>query len=114
MKKLVLIFITLFFSNSAWATFSCTVDVNAVLVYSNGAVNISHAGRNDYTFICNLKTERQGVSIATCATWASFLFDAKKNNRKVQFYYNSHENYNSCSELPTYSASPAPVYIGEV
>jgi hypothetical protein len=86
--------------------------VLAVLIYSNGSVNVKHAGRNDYTVICNLKTERLGVSVTTCAMWASTLFDSKKNNLKMQFYYNSHANYDSCAELPIYAASPAPVYIG--
>lgn len=34
-----------------------------VLVYKDGRVNVLHDGRGDYTFICNLNTECQGVSV---------------------------------------------------
>ena len=38
--------------------FSCSVNIQNVLVYGDGSVNVLHSGRKDYTYICNLKTER--------------------------------------------------------
>jgi hypothetical protein len=94
------------------ASFHCNVDVINVLIYSNGNVNVKHTGRGDYTVICNLKQERQGVSIATCALWASILSGYEKENKKATFYYNTAPDYSSCAELPIYNSAPAPVYIG--
>jgi hypothetical protein len=82
--KIYLLTGLLFISASTQAAFHCTVDVNKVLVYNNGAINVMHSGRNDYTLICNLKIEAKGVSIPTCAS------------------------------LPTYGNAPIPVYIGDV
>lgn len=96
-------------SNTA---FYCVVDLKKVLIYGSGVVNVLHSGKDDYTHICNLKTERQGVSVATCAMWASFLLDVEKNNDRAIFYYNKSAGYDSCMELPTYGGAPAPVYIG--
>ena len=50
----------LFISTTSQAAFHCTVDVMKVLVYSNGSINVMHSGRNNYTVICNLKTEANG------------------------------------------------------
>ncbi len=93
------------------ATFNCNVSITKVLVYSSGAVNVLHTGRGDYTFICNLKEERDGVSIATCAMWTSMLQSIKKHNGQAAFYFNGD---GSCSTLPTYASSPTPVYIGDI
>jgi len=108
MKKYIYLFVLLV-SPQANATFSCNVNINSVLVYASGAVNILHSGRGDYTFICNLKQDRLGVSITTCAMWTSMLTNIHNNKSKASFYYGGE---GSCSTLPTYSASPAPVYIG--
>jgi len=115
MKKLATIFVgtilSLVISNNAQAAFSCDTTVLKVLVYSGGNVNIRHSGRNDYTVICNLRAERQGVSITTCAMWTSMLQNIKKNNGTAQFYYSGE---GSCATLPTYAASPVPAYIGDM
>jgi hypothetical protein len=95
----------------ASATFECTVRVQKVLVYGNGAVNVLHDGRGDYTVICNLNTDRQGVSPVTCAMWAAMLQNIRKNDGRANFYYSGE---GTCATLPTYSAAPAPVYIGAV
>ena len=97
----------------ASAAFTCVADVTGVLIYGDGSINVKHSGRNAWTFICNLKTERQGVSIATCAMWVSTLQNAKKENKKLRFYYPTGASYNSCAALPIYGAAPAPVYIGD-
>ncbi|WP_277373650.1 hypothetical protein [Pseudomonas sp. AA-38] len=94
------------------AAFECASDINAVLIYSNGVVNVLHSGAGKYTHICNLNEERQGVSVTTCAMWAGMLLNLKSENKKADFYYNTAQDYNSCSELPSYGGAPAPVYIG--
>lgn len=111
MKKLCLILTLLSSSFYAAAEYSCSVTVNAVLLYKDGSVNVNHSGRGDYTVICNLSTEREGVSIQTCAMWASMLQNIKKNNGKAEFYYSGS---GSCNALPTYASAPAPVYIGDL
>jgi hypothetical protein len=96
---------------SALAVYECSVKLEAVLVYGNGVVNVRHTGRGDYTHICSLNTERQGVSPVTCAMWAAMLQQIQKGNSTADFYYSGE---GSCAALPTYASSPAPVYIGVV
>jgi hypothetical protein len=93
------------------ADFQCNAQVRNVLVYSDGSVNVYHTGRNDYTYICNLKEERLGVDTATCAIWTSMVLSLKKTANTAQFYY---AGSGSCATLPTYTASPAPKYIGDM
>ncbi|WP_233079739.1 hypothetical protein [Rheinheimera soli] len=112
--NVALIIFLLIFSSKLWAAFECKVDLHAVLIYGDGTVNVLHSGRGDYTHICNLSEERQGVSPTTCALWASMLLALKKDGKKADFYYNSTPQYNSCAMLPNYSGAPAPVYIGAV
>lgn len=95
----------------AWAYYVCSVKVANVLIYQDGSVNVLHSGRGDYTYICNLASERDQVSTTTCAMWTSMLLAIKKKNGDAQFYYNGE---GSCSTIPTYSAAPAPLYIGDV
>lgn len=96
---------------SALAVYECSVKLQAVLVYGDGVVNVRHTGRGDYTHVCNLNTERQGVSPVTCAMWAAMLQQIQKSNLTADFYYSGE---GSCAALPTYASSPAPVYIGVV
>lgn len=97
------------FSASSFGAFKCDVSVQSILVYKNGRVNVLHSGRGDYTVICNLKTERDDVSIATCAMWTSMLQSIKKDKGQAVFYY---DGEGSCATLETYVSSPTPVYIG--
>ncbi|MBQ4890693.1 hypothetical protein J8L86_12605 [Shewanella sp. MMG014] len=109
LKLIVFSFVSLSFSTSA--AFNCSVDVSRVLIYGNGSVNILHTGRGDYTYICNLNNDWKGVSVTTCAMWTGMLQSIKQNNGKAIFYYGGE---GSCSTLPTYSGTPAPVYIGDM
>jgi hypothetical protein len=111
--KLKSVFVSglLLVSTASQADFHCTVDVKKVLIYSNGRVNILHSGRNDYTAICNLKTEVNEVSIPICAMWASMLQNIKKAKTQAIFYY---AGAGTCATLPTYTNAPVPVYIGDV
>lgn len=109
--KIYLLTGLLLMSVSSQAAFHCTVDVKKVLVYSNGLINVLHSGRNDYTVICNLKTETKGVSIPTCAMWTSMLQNIKKAKTKAIFYY---PGEGTCTSLPTYGNAPIPTYIGDI
>ena len=111
MKKIMML--ALLCMQYTFGSFNCTVDVDRVLVYANGSVNVKHSGRNNYTIICNLKRDRQGVSIPTCAIWTSLLLNLHKDGEKAIFYYRTTDSYNSCAQLPIYGSSPAPVYIGD-
>ena len=99
------------FGCPAFAVFQCNVTVQKVLIYEDGSVNVYHTGRGDYTYICSLSEERKGVSIQTCAMWASMLQNIKKNSGIAQLYYSGE---GSCATLPTYASSPAPTYIGDI
>jgi hypothetical protein len=111
MKIKLITFLVMALPLQTFAAFNCVVDVSRVLIYADGSVNILHTGRNNYTYICNLKTERQGVSITTCAMWTSTLQNTQNNAVKAIFYYGGS---GSCSTLPLYGATPAPIYIGTV
>lgn len=111
MRIKLITFLILILPLQAFAAFNCEVDVSKVLIYKGGNVNVVHSGRNDFTVICNLKDERQGVSITTCAMWTSMLQNAQNNDVKTIFYY---DGTGACSTLPTYNSTPAPVYIGTV
>jgi hypothetical protein len=109
--KICLFTLLVSISTLSEASFQCTAGVSKVLVYGSGDVNIFHQGRNDYTIICNLSKARQNVSITTCAMWTSMLQNIKKEGGEAEFYY---PGTGTCAALPTYSSSPAPVYIGNV
>ena len=98
-------------ANAFAATFQCSVDVDTVLIYKDGNVNVRHSGRGDYTVVCNLSSARQGVSTTTCAMWAAVLLKAEANKRKTHFWFTT-DTASSCADLPTYSSAPAPIYIG--
>jgi hypothetical protein len=95
----------------ASADFSCQATVINVLVYNNGIVNIVHSGRGDYTAICSMASDYNGVSVTTCAMWTAMLQAIKKKNGTATFYY---PGTGTCATLPTYWSTPAPVYIGDV
>lgn len=110
-SRLALLVACLFASQQAAAVYECNVKVVDVLVYSNGLVNVLHSGRGDFTVVCNLNTERQGVSPTTCAVWFGLLEAIKKKNGTANIYFGGD---GSCATLPTYDSAPAPVYIGDV
>jgi len=109
MKKLVTAIVLGTLPVSAFADFSCSTKVTAVLVYADGSVNVFTAVRNDYTYVCNLETPRLGIEVTTCAMWTAALFDAKKSASNIGLYYSG---TGSCATLATYSGSPAPYYLG--
>jgi len=113
MKKIstfIVIFLVPLFSVAA--SFECKVNMQNVLLYKSGAVNVRHSGRSDFTYICNLNSEWKGVSVTTCAMWASMLINLHEDNKPATFYYTVTNDYDSCATLPTYGSSPAPTYVG--
>lgn len=109
MRKILLLASTLLLSIPSYATFYCSVDIDRILIYGNGDVNIRHSGRGDYTVICNLNSPRKDVGITTCAMWASMLQNLKGNEEKAIFAY---PGTGTCTELKTYGHTQAPLYIG--
>jgi hypothetical protein len=96
------------------AATECRATIDAVLVYSDGSVNVRHSGRGDFTVICNLKTERLGVNTTTCAMWTAMLQSLKEAGKRADFYYTLDARFTSCANLPTYWDAPAPAYIGTI
>lgn len=100
---------TLFFlSTSSVAGYDCYGEVDVILQYSNGDLNVRTSYRDEYTVFCNLETRRLNVSPETCKGMLSILLTAKASNKKIITYYNSH----TCETLPIYGSAPAPVYVG--
>ena len=97
---------------TAGPNFGCSGKVNSVLIYASGAVNIRADWRNDYTYICNVNSEWNGVSPLMCALWVNDLNTSRKVDADVRVYYYGSDDYTGCADLPTYSNSPAPVYVG--
>jgi hypothetical protein len=95
------------------AAFSCNVDVQRVLVYSEGTINVRHSGASNFTYICNIRGFRNGVSPEVCLTWKDLLITAQTSARQAAFYYDVPDAVaTSCATLPTYADSPAPLYVG--
>lgn len=91
----------------------CSGAVNSLLIYNDGTVNLRGSWRDDYTHICNLKTDRQGIDVMTCAMWVNTIEAARKLNATIFTYYSRSADAGlTCDTLPTYSNAPAPVYFG--
>jgi len=114
MKIALYVIFFMFLCASVEAAVQCGVTINRVLVYKDGSVNVIHSGRGDYTYICNLNSTWKGVGVTTCAMWTSMLIKKKENGGTTQFYYADSPDYDSCGNLPTYAASPSPIYIGDM
>ncbi len=115
MKNIFLIIILSisFIASTANASVSCVGKVNKILIYGKGTVRVFPSWRNNWVQICNLSEEKEGVSITTCAMWASMLQNIKENGGDAVFYYAPEDDsFDSCSTVPLNNNSPAPVYIG--
>lgn len=110
MKKAIVFLFAGLLSAQANAAFYCDVSMKNILIYKDGTVNVLHSGVSNYTFLCNMNVERQGVTPTVCAMWTGMLQQIKKKNGTAIFYY---EGTSTCAQLPTYDASPAPFYIGD-
>ncbi|MDT3334955.1 hypothetical protein Q4Q49_06545 [Shewanella sp. SP1S1-7] len=113
MSKSILMFLVLSLCliSKSYAVFNCEADVNRILVYGDGTVNVLHSGRGDYTVICNTKGTFKGVDTVTCSLWIGMLQSMQNNNKKAIFYYSGD---GTCATLTTYSNAPVPVYIGSI
>lgn len=112
MKKLVALLVMGLLPLTSFASIQCDAKVSHVLVYADGTVGVKHSEVDDFVFICNLKTERLGVSTATCAMWTSLLLNVKENSGTAQFYYQ--QGTGTCRNLLPYDGALAPWYIGEL
>lgn len=86
----------------------CVGTVNSSYMIYNGAVIIRGTWRNDYTQICNLKTEWKGVTPDVCAGWKAMLDAALSLGRTVSIYYSPDVN---CAQIPYYGDAPSPYYV---
>ena len=108
-SRVLLVCLALFCQPAAAATFWCTGALNRILVYGNGDVMISPDWNASWVAICNVRTERLGVSTDTCKAWLTLIESAKAQGNVVGVIYNS--GAYSCSTIPSYGGSPAPVGI---
>ena len=108
---IALIVVSLFFSTSAFATnLWCSGKINRIYVDYNMRVFIQPTWHASYTMVCHLGSTWQGFSPEGCKAWFSMLTAAQLANSSVIVYYGG-VSQASCSEFPTYAASPRPGYV---
>jgi hypothetical protein len=88
----------------------CAGKVLSVLTYADGTVMILPEFRKDWTAICNVNSDRQGVSPTTCITWlaAATRAASKDPAGNVGLVY---PEVPSCAAVATHHSTPAPVYL---
>ncbi|NOI30615.1 hypothetical protein [Vibrio coralliilyticus] len=108
--KRILLLTAILFSASSMADITCYGTVKNVLQYGNGSINVYMSYRGDYTVMCNIETHWKGVNPEACQGMLSVLLTAQSTGKNIATYYNG-DQY-TCANLPTYSATPGPVYVG--
>lgn len=88
----------------------CDGKVPNILTYANGDLMVFSTWRNDWTVLCNVSSDRAGVSPAVCRSWHAILLAAQAQGKTVIVHYN-YGNSSTCDALPIYHASPAPNYV---
>ena len=93
----------------------CTGQLQKMYISENGDLMLYMSYRGDWTKICNVKADHQGVSPIVCQAWLTTLKDALAGNgtgtgtrMSVTIQYVSTQ---TCSTLSTYTASPKPGYV---
>lgn len=109
MKKILLL-TAILFSTSSIANIGCVGTVKDILQYAGGDINVLTSYRGDYTVMCNIEKHWNGVSPEACQGMLSILLTAQSTGKKIMTRYNG-DQY-SCQNLPTYSATPGPSYVG--
>lgn len=107
MNKILLIFV-MFFSMDTFADLYCGGKVLGVYVSATSDVIIKGDWKNDWTRICNLKSDPT-VDVVTCSLWASYAASALQNNISVLLLYPT--GVSQCTSIPTYNAAPTPYYF---
>ncbi len=86
----------------------CGGKLLGVYVSSAGDLTIKGEWRNDWTKICNVKSD-PAVDTVTCSLWASYAASAVNNNISVLLMYSS--GVTQCPLIPTYNSAPVPYYF---
>lgn len=89
----------------------CDGKITDEIVYSDGSLTILSTYRNDWTQICNVQAPWNGISTDTCKNWAAKAMTAVTTKSPVTIQYGSVPSSMECSNLPTYTLSPAPNYF---
>ena len=105
--KVSMVLIFMCFCSSVQAAVNCSGDIKRVYVTKVGDLVILGSWRNDYTKVCNVAIEWGGVKDSTCKAWLSIAEAAQISKTPVIVRY----NLSSCSDIPTYTASPSPEYL---
>jgi|SRR5688572_12346291 hypothetical protein len=94
---------------SAMATIYCQGSVVNLYVSESGDVIFQPTYRNDYTKVCNLQGDWQGISTETCFAWYGQLMAAKIHAKNVLLQYDG-IGY-TCANISTYGNSPKAGYV---
>ena len=95
-------------SQPAAAAVSCQGTITGKSVIYDGSVLIRGSWRGDYTQICNIKAEWNGVTPDVCATWVAMADAALSMGKSLYLWYPDND---ACGTLPVWSASPRPYQV---
>ena len=93
----------------------CTGNLQKMFIHENGDLMVLMSYRNDWTKLCNVKADHQGISPIVCQAWLTTLKDALAGNgtgtgtrMSVTIQYVTTE---TCSTLSTYNSTPRAGYV---
>lgn len=93
----------------------CTGSLNKMYIHDSGDLMVFMSYRNDWTKLCNVKADHQGISPIVCQAWLTTLKDALAGNgtgtgtrMSVTIQYVTTQ---TCATLSTYSATPKAGYV---
>jgi hypothetical protein len=87
---------------------ACAGTLNEYIVYSDGTLMVFGSWRGDWTYLCSTQGTLHSISSETCFSWLAMATAARVHNKTFGVYYAGSLN---CATLPTYSGSPAPMYV---
>lgn len=109
-RKLVAMLLCMAIAPASADALFCGGKIHNVLTYADGTVMVLPEFRGDWLVICNMNTERQGISPVTCVSWLASATRAMTSATRgnIGIYY---QNVPSCAAVPTYFSAPPPVYV---
>ena len=92
----------------ALAAVDCSGTVFGKAVSDDGSILIRGTWRGDYTKICNIKTDWNGITPDVCALWTAMADAAVTTGKSLYVQYATET---SCATIPTWGQGPAPYRI---
>jgi len=86
----------------------CRGTVDNLWTKNNGDVFVLPSSRGNHVQICNVKSTWKEIDPTTCMMWVSHAQAAVTTGKQTIIHYG---DIASCSTMPVYSESPAPIYL---